>query len=185
MRTTKIWFANVQSSNIIFNAANTLINDTQRNRELRNWFKDLNTYIHKVRSLLIFPVESSTWICMLRLSDSCIKISCFVYKVELSLRPILLLHNKRTVSPNHSKMDIRTCDHFPARTSPSPQNLALTGHCALDPKTSCTTHNIRRIELLPQGNEAVHITLIDLCGSNIIKREIIVLCYIHCRTPFD
>jgi len=33
---------------IIFDAANTLIDDAQHDEELRNWFKDLNTYIRKV-----------------------------------------------------------------------------------------------------------------------------------------
>ena len=49
LRTLLEPFANGQSMDIIFNAAN-LINNAQRDEELRNWFKELNAYICKVRS---------------------------------------------------------------------------------------------------------------------------------------
>jgi len=48
LRTLLERFANGQSMDIIFDAANILIDDAHRDEDLRNWFKDLNAYIRKV-----------------------------------------------------------------------------------------------------------------------------------------
>lgn len=37
---------------IIFDAANALIDDANKDEELREWFKSLNAYVRKVRRLL-------------------------------------------------------------------------------------------------------------------------------------
>jgi len=42
---------------IIFDAANMLIDDANKDEELREWFKSLNSYIHKVRCLLILTLS--------------------------------------------------------------------------------------------------------------------------------
>jgi hypothetical protein len=53
-------FANGQSMYIVFDAANALIDDANKDAELREWFKSLNAYVRKVRSharirLLLYP----------------------------------------------------------------------------------------------------------------------------------
>ncbi|KAI5993190.1 hypothetical protein EDC04DRAFT_2872684 [Pisolithus marmoratus] len=41
-------FANGKSMDIIFDAADALIDDARRDEEFRNWFKRLNRYVHKI-----------------------------------------------------------------------------------------------------------------------------------------
>ena len=48
LRTLLERFANGQSMDIIFDAANALIDDANKDEELRQWFKNLNAYVHKV-----------------------------------------------------------------------------------------------------------------------------------------
>jgi hypothetical protein len=50
LRTLFERFANGQSMNMVFGTANALIDDANKDAELRQWFKSLNAYIHKVRS---------------------------------------------------------------------------------------------------------------------------------------
>ena len=52
LRTLLERFANGRSMNIIFDAANALIDDANKDQELRKWFKNLNAYVRKVRTLL-------------------------------------------------------------------------------------------------------------------------------------
>ena len=47
-------FANGQSMDIIFNAANTLVDDANKDEELREWFKTLNAYVRKVCCLPVY-----------------------------------------------------------------------------------------------------------------------------------
>ena len=51
LRTLLERFANGRSMNIIFDAANALIDDANKDEELRKWFKNLNAYVCKVRTL--------------------------------------------------------------------------------------------------------------------------------------
>ena len=51
LRTLLERFANGQSMNIIFDAANALIDDANKDEELRKWFKNLNAYVRKVHTL--------------------------------------------------------------------------------------------------------------------------------------
>jgi hypothetical protein len=54
LRTLLERFANGQSMDIIFDVANTLIDDAIKDEELRDWFKSLNSYVRVVRCLLGF-----------------------------------------------------------------------------------------------------------------------------------
>jgi hypothetical protein len=45
-------FANRQSMDIVFNTANALIPDTNNDKGLREWFKSLDVYVHKVSFLM-------------------------------------------------------------------------------------------------------------------------------------
>jgi hypothetical protein len=53
LRTLLERFANGQRMDIIFDAANTLIDDENKNEELRDQFKSLNSYVRKLRCLLV------------------------------------------------------------------------------------------------------------------------------------
>lgn len=56
LRTLLERFANGISMNIIFDAANVLIDDSRRDPALSEWFKDVDLYIRKVRcSPFILP----------------------------------------------------------------------------------------------------------------------------------
>jgi len=50
LRTLLERFANGKSMDIVVDAGHALIDDAQRDPELRDWFKKVNAYIHKVRS---------------------------------------------------------------------------------------------------------------------------------------
>ena len=50
LRTLLERFANGKSMDIVVDAGHALIDDAQRDPELKEWFKKVNAYIHKVRS---------------------------------------------------------------------------------------------------------------------------------------
>jgi hypothetical protein len=49
LRTLLERFANGKNMDIVFDAANALIDDAKKDEELRTWFTDLNSYVRKVR----------------------------------------------------------------------------------------------------------------------------------------
>jgi hypothetical protein len=59
LRTLLERFANGQSMDIIFDAANVLIDDANKDEELREWFKTLNSYVRKVRCLPVYFIHVS------------------------------------------------------------------------------------------------------------------------------
>lgn len=48
LRTLLERFANGKSMDIVFDAANALIDDANKDQELRDWFKSLDAYVRKV-----------------------------------------------------------------------------------------------------------------------------------------
>jgi hypothetical protein len=56
LRTLLERFANGHSLDGIFGAVDQLSTDAQNDEGLRNWFKELNTYIRKVRFPCSFPI---------------------------------------------------------------------------------------------------------------------------------
>jgi hypothetical protein len=62
-------FANGESIDIIIDAVNALVDDAQRDKEFKDWFKKVDTYIHKVRPHtyiqltypnLVYPIRFSS-----------------------------------------------------------------------------------------------------------------------------